>query len=227
MKTYFIHLEGRQLGPFSIEELKQQRIARNTPVWCEGMADWTTAVSVEELQILFRSTPPPLNEIKPSSSAVTQVKEVSQVVDAEKVQPEKRNNTWVFVTLTLLVSFSIGVFTYQQIQISGLESVIIEKTDSIKELKRISNGQNQALTEITQEQEMRASVERRESLKKQLDDVTVKLQQAKDKLSKLNSEEFTGTPEEKIELIHTQEGEIRSLENQANQINQDLYGAQQ
>lgn len=226
MKIYFIHQEGQQLGPFSIEELKQEKISRNTPVWCEGMDGWESAITVEDLKMLFNSTPPPFNNSKQTTSPSLKKEQPSKATDLTEEQPEKKNNTWFYVSFVILICVSIASFTYQQIQINGLESEVIEKTDSIKELKRISTGQAQALSEITQEQEMRANVEKRESQKQQLNVLNVKLQQAKDKLAKLNEDEFTGSPEEKIELIQTQEGEVRSLESQIKQINQEMYGAQ-
>ena len=40
---YFVNSQGQQMGPVPMEELKNQNIQRNTPVWCEGMTDWTEA----------------------------------------------------------------------------------------------------------------------------------------------------------------------------------------
>ncbi len=226
MKTYFIHSEGQQLGPFSVEELKQRKISRDTPVWCEGMDGWELAITVEELKTLFISTPPPFNNSKLADSPSLTAEKSSGETKVSEEQPEKKSNTWIYISFVLLICISIAFFTYQQIQINGLESEVIEKTDSIKELKRISTGQAQALSEMTQEEEMRANVEKRETLKQELNGLNMKLQQAKDKLAKLNSSEFEGAPEDKIEMIQTQEGEIRSLESQVKQINQELYGAQ-
>lgn len=55
MNEYFyIGNNDKQVGPFSVDELKFQPITPQTPVWCEGMADWTPAGNVEELKPLFR-----------------------------------------------------------------------------------------------------------------------------------------------------------------------------
>jgi TonB family protein len=62
MKEYFIHTGTGQKGPYSIEGLKEQKINKDTPVWCEGMTDWQDAGEVEELRCLFTTTtPPPLH----------------------------------------------------------------------------------------------------------------------------------------------------------------------
>lgn len=50
---YFVNSQGQQMGPVPVDELKNQNIQRSTPVWCEGMADWTEAGQVPELGFLF------------------------------------------------------------------------------------------------------------------------------------------------------------------------------
>jgi hypothetical protein len=48
MKKYYLHDELGQQGPLDIEELKIKNITKETPIWYEGLADWTTAESVSE-----------------------------------------------------------------------------------------------------------------------------------------------------------------------------------
>lgn len=70
---YFIHENGQQSGPFSIEQLKLMHLSVDTNVWCEGMAKWDKAKNVPELQILFQNStpPPPPFETKPLYEAPT------------------------------------------------------------------------------------------------------------------------------------------------------------
>jgi hypothetical protein len=60
--AYFIHEDGSQTGPFTIEELKQKRISPSTPIWTNGLAEWTTASQLKELEGLFASAPPPFTQ---------------------------------------------------------------------------------------------------------------------------------------------------------------------
>ena len=62
MNKYYLHDGTENIGPFNIEELKQQNINRNTQVWCEGMEDWKDAGTIEELKILFPVLPPPIKK---------------------------------------------------------------------------------------------------------------------------------------------------------------------
>ena len=61
MKKFYIQSKSGQEGPFSIEELSQKTIPPDTPVWCEGISDWTVASNLSELQgkIHFVAAPPP------------------------------------------------------------------------------------------------------------------------------------------------------------------------
>lgn len=60
MKKYYLHPGPDQKGPFDIEELKRQDINKGTPIWFEGLNDWTTADRIDELADMLKTkTPPP------------------------------------------------------------------------------------------------------------------------------------------------------------------------
>jgi hypothetical protein len=59
MKKFYLHDGKAQHGPYDIDELKQQNISPQTPVWFNTLKDWTPAGQVEELKGLFTSAPPP------------------------------------------------------------------------------------------------------------------------------------------------------------------------
>lgn len=46
---YYINENGQQYGPFSVEQLRLRGITSETPVWCDGMAQWSKAKNVPEL----------------------------------------------------------------------------------------------------------------------------------------------------------------------------------
>ena len=56
--NYFILVNNQQQGPYTLEELRSRNISGETLVWAEGMPQWTPAWQVEDLQTLFRPTPP-------------------------------------------------------------------------------------------------------------------------------------------------------------------------
>lgn len=56
---YFVIINNEQQGPFTVDELAARGIHATTPVWCEGMADWTVAGLVNELSAaVVRDEPP-------------------------------------------------------------------------------------------------------------------------------------------------------------------------
>jgi len=61
---FFVAVNGQQTGPFDLATLQQQmqlgRLQRDSLVWKEGMANWTAAGQVSDLQGLFTASPPPI-----------------------------------------------------------------------------------------------------------------------------------------------------------------------
>lgn len=53
MKKYFLKNEDGQIGPFGPEELKEKGIEPGTPIWYEGLEQWTTAGELDELKEIF------------------------------------------------------------------------------------------------------------------------------------------------------------------------------
>lgn len=66
MKEYYIHNGKDNRGPFNIEELKDQKITKDTPVWSNGMQDWKKAGEVDELKSILSNNPPPLKKLQKS-----------------------------------------------------------------------------------------------------------------------------------------------------------------
>ena len=59
MKKYFYMDGTHNLGPFTIDELRERRITRETKVWYQELGDWKPAGEAPELDDLFRFSPPP------------------------------------------------------------------------------------------------------------------------------------------------------------------------
>ncbi len=58
-KKYWIIVDGKPQGPFSIDDLRLRRdFAAELPVWSKGLSDWTTAGQVEELAAALENCAP-------------------------------------------------------------------------------------------------------------------------------------------------------------------------
>lgn len=56
---YWVYIEGRQQGPFELEQLYDLPIDESTKVWFEGLPRWIPAGEVEQLACLFDGSPRP------------------------------------------------------------------------------------------------------------------------------------------------------------------------
>lgn len=52
MSTYFLHDGRNEVGPFTIDSLKNQKLTRNTPIRLEGKNNWAPAEKLGELKEL-------------------------------------------------------------------------------------------------------------------------------------------------------------------------------
>lgn len=66
MKEYYIHKGEDNSGPFSVEELKGQKITKETLVWSNDMGDWKKAGEIDELKSILSKNPPPLKKLQKS-----------------------------------------------------------------------------------------------------------------------------------------------------------------
>ena len=109
MKKYYLHDESGQQGPLDIEELKIKNITIETPIWYEGLSDWTTADNVVELKDLFlKTTPPPFISQKTTPPAS---KEKDSRIKTPVWQPGKKKSKITRVIFIFLGSiFLLYIF---------------------------------------------------------------------------------------------------------------------
>ncbi len=56
---YWVFIDGRQQGPYTLEQLYDLPVDRNTRVWFEGLPRWATMGEIEELNCLFPESEAP------------------------------------------------------------------------------------------------------------------------------------------------------------------------
>lgn len=98
-KFYIINKDNSQEGPFTIEELRLKNISVETPIWYDGIDEWTIAGKIDELkEILIRKSPPKFEKS-------------TQTFKKEPRKRKKANNFLPVIGVLLLVS----LFAYQYI----------------------------------------------------------------------------------------------------------------
>lgn len=58
MSQYYYTDGSERFGPFSVEELRDKNLTKETMVWKEGLPDWVPAGNLADLQSLFSASGP-------------------------------------------------------------------------------------------------------------------------------------------------------------------------
>jgi len=56
-QKFYIYNDNAPEGPFSVDELKGREITKYTPIWHEGLLDWTPAGKIDALETLWSYQP--------------------------------------------------------------------------------------------------------------------------------------------------------------------------
>jgi len=121
---FYIIKNGKQEGPYTIDQLATMGITPETNVWAEGMDDWRQAGEVPELTTILQkqefnahqqqqqpaAEPPkwtPAAQPQPQQAAAAATATQAPVVTGER----KRNNRGLLWTLIVLVVLATLVFT--------------------------------------------------------------------------------------------------------------------
>ena len=124
MKKYFYAEGDEHIGPFTIEELKEKKISRETLVWCDGMVDWEKAKNVEEIKSIFavipppikKETPPPIKkEVEATPPTVHKTETVvntnTPVTEVKKAKSNKTRNILIIVFAIIIVAVAAILIT--------------------------------------------------------------------------------------------------------------------
>lgn len=158
MKLYYLYENNINIGPFSIEELKEKKITSFTPIWCEGFTDWKTAGEIEELQSILIELPSPI--------ANKSIKEQPKFIEANTTffGLSKRNIS-IILMVTFIALSTLILMNYQSKKIINIEKTNkqIQKENYLKEIenqKQKIEEQSKILSEKEQAEKDRFSSSR-------------------------------------------------------------------
>jgi len=224
MSIYFLHIDGRQVGPYSKEELQQIRISRDTMIWFEGQEQWQEAGTVDALSDLFRNQPPPFKK-----------KQGDAPVHPNPIQTEEpvRNKATGKLKSSTLASIIIGgvvfllgiymVYNNQQAKEQALQQELELKQKELHEQRELMQARELAHQE--EEAKRIAEEERAKQLQKltfRYNQAVDKVEEAKLKLEKIKEFHFLRTFSEKEEQINTQMDIIKAWENEVIRLKAQL-----
>lgn len=224
MSIYFLHIDGRQVGPYSKEELQQIRISRDTMIWFEGQEHWQEAGTVDALSDLFRNQPPPFKK-KQGDAPVH-----PNPIQTEEPVPNKASGKLKSSTLAGIiigsVIFLLGiymVYNNQEGKVQALQQELEIKQKELHELRELMQARELAHQE--EEAKRIAEEERAKQLQKltfRYNQAVDKVEEAKLKLEKIKEFHFLRTFSEKEEQINTQMDIIKSWENEVIRLKAQL-----
>ena len=115
MTQYYFHDGQQEQGPFDIEQLKSQTLKKDTPIWYEGLGEWTTIGKIEELKDLIKPTPPPFGSTTATPPPVQKIV-TQQNISADKPKQSSSTGRRLLIIGGVAVLVLIGTFIYNQIQ---------------------------------------------------------------------------------------------------------------
>lgn len=224
MSIYFLHIDGRQVGPYSKEELQQIRISRDTMIWFEGQEQWQEAGTVDALADLFRNQPPPFKK-KQGDVPVHPNPIQSEAPVRNKATGKLKSSTLAGIIIGSVI-FLLGiymVYNNQEGKVQALQQELEIKQKELHELRELMQARELAHQE--EEAKRIAEEERTKQLQKltfRYNQAVDKVEEAKLKLEKIKEFHFLRTFSEKEEQINTQLDIIKSWENEVIRLKAQL-----
>ncbi len=163
-KKFFTHNGQQQFGPFSIDELINQKISKTDMLWCEGMENWQAAENIEELKPLFVVVPPPI--IKPtnvSPPVFANQKNATQAPTSE-VDDTRKKKRLIYIILGAVALFLIGTTIVLIAAFSGNKNDI-DLNAKLDSLKAVNLKMSKNTDSVKDEKNM--TLEEKEAAKKE------------------------------------------------------------
>ncbi|TCZ67057.1 DUF4339 domain-containing protein [Flaviaesturariibacter aridisoli] len=143
MATYFLQQDGRQTGPFTLDELIALPITTDTWVWTEGMIAWQRAGDVYDLKLLFRTVPPPFVAPAPPPLEAKAADETKYPEYPEEPRRKRRGWWWGIGSVAAIVLLFV---VYQSNSGSALVQSAFTSERNLKRELRVNWNQYLAAT---------------------------------------------------------------------------------
>ena len=203
MKKYYLHQDGKEVGPFTIEELQAKGINKNTMVWYKNLESWQKASSIEELKDILDVIPPPLQQPIKESSSIS------------------KSKLLIATSVILVLSITLVLLKQQSSQ-DDLKEKIEEQSIKIKEQEKIENSRVEKERIRKAKEEKERKIADLDSLNYLLDQTRIEIDVAKTKLEDIKKFKLLRTQQEKDEQIEMQTTYIYELEKQAQAIQKQI-----
>ncbi|WP_294824868.1 DUF4339 domain-containing protein [uncultured Flavobacterium sp.] len=241
MKPYFIYLDGQQIGPLSFDELKEKKITRETLVWQEGNADWQKAETIEKLNDLFKSVPPPIKLPLPVPPVPNVDATSEPVQNYEYEEPVRilgiRKNIFMYSILGLafiICIFSFGSYNQkEEIEKAQTQEQLEDQEQQLREQEAAIAEQNARIAEQERlekeriEKERKAGIElRMTEINEQLTTAYGNLENAKRKLNDVSGFKLLRSSSARHEQVTAAENVVESWKTEISNLEAELQKLQ-
>jgi hypothetical protein len=114
MRKYFIHNGQNEIGPFDFDQLRNLQLVNETPIWYEGLQNWTTANNIIELRPLINiNVSPPKFENFTQQSSNPPIYSKSLVENNQIFPPKKKKtlrNILIGVGVLTVLFFGLAIY---------------------------------------------------------------------------------------------------------------------
>lgn len=115
MKKYYIIIKNAQFGPYTLNELKEIEITRETLVWTSEIENWAKAETFKELHGFINNIPPPTPPPIPKHIAKAEtLKQKPELNSKAKSRTAKEIKSAInFLKISFLIAvFSLPIFYF-------------------------------------------------------------------------------------------------------------------
>ena len=211
MKKFYIFINEEQIGPLSIEELKQHKISKETKVWFEELEDWKNANEIEELKSILISIPPPINSFTPKIEKTPETKKLGM----------KKNLIYGIVGGIIII---LGLVYFNNLQIEN-RNKLIASNQQLEEQQKEIDEQKARLSKQEQTESNRKIQEQQAKLKTQyaelnegLNVLYTDLSVAKQNLNNVSSFKILRTASERNNQINDAQNQVDWIKQQITEI---------
>jgi len=236
MKHYYTYINGKQIGPITIEELKLLDIEKSTLVWYEGLSDWIEAEKIEELSDYFdMPLPPPIVDTTkpPPIKNKTNSRKLQDwfVKQSSLTKYGMIGGTLLFVIIlwtsfkTVNNSSNRKISEGDYVLIDTAKASKIEEENRLKEIE-IEEKANKKLLEVKQAEEKQKNKEELKQLQSEKTRLEIELYNAGERMEAAEYDIEAATQE--LERVRVwQLGRLRSeRERQENRVLEKIAGLQ-
>lgn len=155
MNKFYLQEGDKHIGPFTLTDLKDKKISQDTLIWYEGLTDWTTANSIDELKPLFVITPPPIKKQDTPKEEVTPPPIITSIPIENTTNKKTNKNKIIYGIVGAVIAIAI------------ITAFVIQNKQHTEELEQTKQQLDNQVNEVKQEVDKQNAEKQKEEADRQ------------------------------------------------------------